>query len=101
MRGVLFLEVNTLAREIAETTAPERVVAALASSFASLASILAGTGLVGLLSYTVRQRRREVGIRMALVSAAQRSHIVYLFGIQTVGITFAGLLTHRPSAECL
>jgi ABC-type lipoprotein release transport system permease subunit len=47
-------------------TVRERLVAVLALFFAFVAALLAGTGLYGMLDYSVFQRRREIGIRLAI-----------------------------------
>jgi putative ABC transport system permease protein len=61
----------------------------LIGSFAGLALILAMIGLYGLISYTVQQRTREIGIRMAL--GAQSDDILKLVMGQGIGAVLSGV----------
>ncbi|MGA8145094.1 MAG: ABC transporter permease [Candidatus Acidiferrales bacterium] len=61
----------------------------LIGSFATLALVLAMVGLYGLISYTVMQRTREIGIRVAL--GAQRTDILRMVIAQGSGAACAGI----------
>ena len=61
-----FTEVHTVEEEITASTAPERLTSGLATSFSLAAAVLATVGIYGLFAYVVVQRRREIGIRMAV-----------------------------------
>ena len=88
--GLGLVETSTLAQAVDESTAPERITAMLASLFGAMATLLAGIGTYGLLAYTVTQRRREIGIRMAL--GAQPAHVAKLIAGQTVAMTVTGIV---------
>ena len=87
--GLPFLEVHTMAEEVDISMAGERITAALASLFGGIAALLVGVGIYGLLAYVVTQRRREIGIRMAL--GAERSGVLKLVVGQGFKLTLMGV----------
>jgi putative ABC transport system permease protein len=90
-----------------EDRSSNRVVFGLFTSFALLALALAASGLYGVISYSVGQRRREIGVRIALgATPAAIRRMVVMEGLRVTGFGIAvglvgGALLARASSSIL
>ena len=91
--------VTPLRTLVSASWAQPRFAASVVSGFAVLAVGLAGIGLYGALSYSVAQRRRELGVRAAL--GATRGALVRLVLREGVSVTLAGVVLGIVAASVL
>jgi putative ABC transport system permease protein len=90
------IEVHSLSAQVQATIVQERMMATLAAGFGLLALTLACVGIYGLLAYSVVQRTREIGIRMALGAPATR--VVRLVLQDAARLVLIGIVIGLPVA---
>jgi putative ABC transport system permease protein len=83
-------DVRTMQRVLEGTVTQPRLVLYVLAGFAGVALLLAGLGLYGIISYSVAQRQREIGVRVAL--GAQRSDVLRPILREGMVLTGIGLL---------
>jgi predicted permease len=82
-------DIQTMTERTAQSVVAQRLSMGLASLFGVVALFLSALGIYGVLAYLVSQKTREIGIRMALGSTAQR--IFRLFFTEGLTLVAAGL----------
>ena len=88
--SVPIYDVKTMEQRVDESLIGRRFVVLLLTTFAGLALLLAALGLYGVISYSVRLRTRELGVRMAL--GAQRGEVMQLVLLQGLRLAVAGVI---------
>ena len=98
---------RTMTAQVNTNVSLDRFVTAMSAVFASLATLLAALGLYGVLAYTVTQRTREFGLRMALGANATtvRRLVLRQVGLMTcigaaIGLASAFPIARPPSPSC-
>jgi len=81
--------VQTMQQIILNSMSEQRFPMMLLSAFAGLALLLASVGIYGMISYSVAQRVREIGIRMAL--GADKARVLRLFVGQELKLVLSGI----------
>jgi putative ABC transport system permease protein len=91
--------IETMERLMAKSIAPRRFNLLLLGVFALVGLALAGVGLYGVVSYTVTQRTREIGVRMAM--GAQTGDVLRLVIGEGMKLAFIGALLGLGGALAL
>jgi predicted permease len=92
-------DLKTLEAQQEESLLSERLVATLSAAFGVLATLLAAIGVYGVMAYTVAQRTREIGVRMAL--GAEVAHVVWLVMKEVLLLAGIGIAIGLPAAYAL
>ena len=89
-------EVISLQEQLDRSTSPQKVAVTLTGVLAGLALVLASIGLYGVMSYTVSQSTRELGLRMAL--GARTPELFRLVISRGLALTVGGILLGAAAA---
>jgi predicted permease len=92
-------EVQTMDRVVAAATGQSRFYLILLGVFATVALVLAGVGIYGVMSYSVSRRRHEIGIRMTL--GAQGQDVLKLVVFDGMVLALAGVVAGVTGALVL
>jgi predicted permease len=90
---------RTMEAQISNSLTTERMIASLSMVFGFLATLLATIGLYGVMAYTVAQRRREIGIRMAL--GAEPIKVIWMVMRDVLLLVGIGVVVGVPASLAL
>jgi len=92
-------DMRTTEVQITNSLTTERMIASLSTVFGFLATLLATIGLYGVMAYTVAQRRREIGIRMAL--GAEPRKVIWMVMREVLLLVAIGVGAGVPASLAL
>jgi hypothetical protein len=95
----LAVSIRTVDEQVSRSLTTERMLAALSVGFGALALLLSLVGLYGVMSFSVSQRTREIGVRVAL--GASRLSTGWLVLRDAVMMTAVGVAIALPSVWAL
>jgi ABC-type antimicrobial peptide transport system permease subunit len=90
---------RTMEAQISNSLSMERMIASLSTVFGFVATVLAIIGLYGVMSYSVAQRTREIGIRMAL--GAEQRKVIGMVMREVLTLIAIGIGVGVPAALVL
>lgn len=93
------MDVMSMEQRLAESVEPRRFQMLLFGAFAILALVIAMVGVYGVISYTVSQRRHEIGIRIAL--GAQSRDILWMVAWRGMRLALIGVALGLVAALAL
>src|SRR5260370_18770942 len=80
---------RTMEEQISNSLSRERMIASLSTVFGFVATVLAIIGLYGVMSYSVAQRTREIGIRMVL--GAEQGKVIGMVMLEVLTLIGIGV----------
>jgi putative ABC transport system permease protein len=92
-------DVKTLRAQVGESLLTQRLIMLLSAAFGGLAALLAALGIYGVLSFSVAQRRQEIGVRIAL--GAQPAAVRGLILSEVARFFLVGAAIGLPAAYAL
>jgi predicted permease len=97
--GLAMADVHIMGDLVSEASARRRFQTTLLTSFGGVALALAAVGLYGLMSYTVRQRTKEIGVRLTL--GARATDVLWLVAGHGIKVTLSGILVGALASVAL